>query len=146
MRLDLSSGQPLRIQRNDRVVETLDPASVFGHDLRRERALPVPGHINAHLTHIGPHRFRRRSIPLVRPELPDPITFLVAEMLIQLGIQRRFQHRLRQLSQQPVRPDQRHPIRPGLIDQLPRNPHIEIIPDRGRARGRGGHPVLACQP
>ncbi|WP_208272669.1 hypothetical protein [Actinomadura nitritigenes] len=46
-------------------------------------------------------------------------------MLGHLGLQIGLQHRLADPGQQPVRPDQRHPFGPGLLDQLGRELHIQ---------------------
>jgi hypothetical protein len=50
------------------------------------------------------------------------------------------QHGAGDLAEQPSRTDQRHTLRPGLIDQLLRNPHVQ--PRRGLPFG--GPEVLAC--
>lgn len=68
MSLDLTRRQTLRIQRQDRLVETLHPAGVLGHDGRTEGAGPVPGNVDLHRADVSQDRLR--DVPL--RELPDP--------------------------------------------------------------------------
>jgi hypothetical protein len=117
--LDLSRREALGVQRDDRLVESLDPTRVFRHDLRLELPVTVTRHINPHRSHIGVHRFLRPTIPLISRGPPGRIAFPVAPVLIQFGVQRRLQHRFRDLRQQSTRPGQGHALRPSLLDQLP---------------------------
>jgi hypothetical protein len=60
----------------------------------------------------------------------DRVAFLVAEVLRHLRLERALQHGAGDLAEQATRPDQRHTLCPGLVDQLLRDPHVQA---RGRA-------------
>ena len=62
---------------------------------------------------------------MIAPTPPSRIALLIAEMRAHLRLQGGLQHGTGDLVQQPTRPDQRHPLRPSLIDQLLGDPHIQ---------------------
>ena len=114
VRADLAGGQALGIQRQHHLIHPDQPPLTLPHDLRLERAIPVPRHLDADLA-TAP-----RSAPSwagCRCARSRPIAgravLLMAEMLGHLLVQRRLQHRLGQLLQQPVRAGQRQALLPG---------------------------------
>ena len=82
----------------------------LAHDPRLERARPVPGHFDGHLAAgLGQHRLGPGPVPHVPGLVTSRAVLVMTEMLGQLLIQRRLQHHLGQLLQQPLRTGQRHP-------------------------------------
>ncbi|MBO2443863.1 hypothetical protein J4557_40710 [Actinomadura nitritigenes] len=118
VRADLPGGQALGIQRGDRLVEPFDPAGVLGHDLRLEHPRPVPRHLDPHRPDLGRHRLSRGAVAVVAGRDGRAFAPLIAQMIGHLGFQRGLQHGLGDPGRQPVRPDQRHPLGPGLRGQL----------------------------
>ena len=45
--------QPTGIQRDDGVIEAVEPSLTFPDDLRLELTIPIPGHFDRDLTAIG---------------------------------------------------------------------------------------------
>jgi hypothetical protein len=58
VRGDLARRQPLRRERDHQLFDACQPALPLLHDLRLERAVPVPGHGDVHLADLGQHRLR----------------------------------------------------------------------------------------
>jgi len=54
-----------RVQRDDRVVEPLQPGLPLPHDLRLEGAVAVPRHRQVHRPDIGQHRLAAAAVPAV---------------------------------------------------------------------------------
>ena len=75
-----------------------------------------------------------RSVTVGMPNLrtfPDPpraVTLLTAQMLVQFGVQCRFQNSFRDLPQQTARPRQGHTRIPRCLQQLPRDTDIQVTP------------------
>ncbi|GAB2960505.1 hypothetical protein GCM10017788_59980 [Amycolatopsis acidiphila] len=67
-------------------------------------------------------------------------------MLVQFGVERRLQHRLRQLPQHTIRPDQRHPVRAGLVDELTRDADVKTALNASCLRCRVGLPRVWLTP
>jgi hypothetical protein len=79
----------------------------------------------------------RRPLRELLPSRPLDLILLVPQVLVHLGLERRFEHRRRQLVEQPIRAHQLHPVRLGLRQELIRQ--FPLI-DRNR-RGHGIHRV-----
>jgi hypothetical protein len=120
VRGDLPGGQALGIQRQDDLVDPGQPPLPLLHDLRLERPGPVPRHVDLHLAgRLGQHRLRSRAVPHVPRLGPGQAVLLMPQVLGDLLIQRRLQHRFGQLLQQPVRAGQGQALLPGPAHQLP---------------------------
>ncbi|GAB3973488.1 hypothetical protein GCM10027615_36920 [Plantactinospora veratri] len=82
---DLPGRQPFGIQRQDRLVEPVQPAGVLGHDPRVERPCPVPRDLDPHRPDLGLHRLRTMTVTDVGP----PARLLVDTGLVEVHIQLR---------------------------------------------------------
>ena len=71
------------MQRQDRLVEPVQPADVLRHDPRGERTRPVPRNLNPHRPDLGLHRLRPVPVANVGP----PAGRLVDADLLKVGIQ-----------------------------------------------------------
>jgi len=112
MRRDLSGGQPTGIQRQDDLVDLGESSLSFTDDDGFEGAFPVAGHLQRDLTTgVGQHRLGPRSVADVGrvPGTGCPVLFM-PQVLSHLLVQRRLQHRLGELLEQPVRPGQGQPL------------------------------------
>ena len=88
MRGDLPGRQSFRIQRQDRLVEPLQAASMLGHDPRRERPHPGPRNLNPHRPDLNLHRLRTVTNTNVDPPASRLVDAHLVKMSIQLGIER----------------------------------------------------------
>jgi hypothetical protein len=90
--------------------------------LRLERAVSVAGHRNLDRPHLGEHRLAARAIAGVLSVAAGRIMLSVAEVIIELALQRGLQHGLGQSRQQPAFSSQLKTLgtRPigQLLDQL----------------------------
>jgi hypothetical protein len=109
MRRDLTRRQPLRIQRQNDLIHPGQPPLPLLHDLRLERPRPVPRHIDLHVTAaVRQHLFGTgpvADVPAARA-LAGRVVLLITQVLGDLLVQRRLDHGLGQLLQQPVRAGQ----------------------------------------
>ena len=88
-------------------------------DHRRERALPIPGDLDLHgARRVGQHRLGRLAIAGVAPVAALDRVTVVAQVLAHLLLERGLDDQLGHRLQQPARPRERHPRRPGLMNQL----------------------------
>jgi hypothetical protein len=53
---DLTRVQPARGQRQHQLVDTVQPALPLTHDLRLERTVPIPGHLDLDRADLRQHR------------------------------------------------------------------------------------------
>jgi len=120
VRADLPGGQALGIQRQHHLIDTRKPPLALADDLRLKRAIPVPWNLDGHLARrLGQHRLGPGAIAHVpRRRLA---VLVMAQVLGQLLVQRRLQHRLGQLLEQPIRAGQRQALLPGPPHQLLRH-------------------------
>ena len=126
---DLPVGEPLGRQRTHQRIDTDQAPATLRHDLRLERRVAIPGHLELHRPHLGDHRLGACAVARVARQVTGRVVRLVAEMLGQLGLQRRLQHRLGQPGQQPAGPHQAHPLGVSPGHQLGRQ-----LLQRARAR------------
>jgi hypothetical protein len=119
VRADLPGGQALGIQRQHDLIDPGQPPLPLLDDLRLERAMPVARHLDRYLpAGLGQHRLGPGPVPHVPRLVTGRAVLVMTEMPGHLLIQRRLQHRLGQLLQQPVRASQRHALLPGPGHQL----------------------------
>jgi hypothetical protein len=109
--------RPLAYSDKIAVTGPADPRVLRDHQ-RLEAAGPVPRHRDPHRPGIGVHRLRRMPVPHVRRPAPGRVALVIAQVIGQLGLQRRLQHHLRDRGQQPAGPGQLDPFRAGPADQL----------------------------
>lgn len=83
MRGVLPGGQAFGIQRQDRLVEPVQPADVLQDDPRGERTRPVPRDLDPYRPDLGPHRLR----PVPMANVAPPAGRLVDADLVEVGIQ-----------------------------------------------------------
>ena len=116
MRRDLSRSQPLRIKRQDDLVNIGEPALPLLHDLRLESPSPVAGNIDADFTYrIGDNRLGAGAVAHIRGLAPRvSLVLLIPQVLGDLLVQCRFQHILGEQLQQPIRAGQLQAPPPGL--------------------------------
>jgi hypothetical protein len=121
VRRDLPGRQPAGIQREHDLVDLTQPALSLLHDDRFEGALAVPGDLELDLPgRMGQYRLRPGPVPHVgRVPVSDRTVLLMAQVLGHLLVQRRLQHVLGELLEQPIRPGQRQPLLLREPDQLP---------------------------
>jgi hypothetical protein len=111
MRRDTPGGHPLRVERQHDLVHIREPALPFLDNLRLERALPIPRHVDLDLTDsIRDHGLRPSAVPHVR-RLPANLrlVLLVAQVPGHLLVQRGFQHIPGKQLQQTIRAGQGQP-------------------------------------
>ena len=119
VRADLAGGQALGIQRQHHLIHTRQPPLPLPDDLRLEGPVPVPRDLDTDLAGgLGQHRLGPGAIAHVPGLIASQAVLVMTEMLGQLLVQRRFQHRLGQLLQQPIRASQRQALLPGPGHQL----------------------------
>ena len=80
------------------------PPLPLADDLRFERSVPIPRHIDLHRADVGDHRLRPRAIARVPAIAPSRIVLVVPEVVCDLAFQGRLQDPLGQLLQQPPSP------------------------------------------
>src|SRR5262249_20095206 len=103
MGLYLTRGQPTGIQCQDFLIEAVEPPLAFGHQLGRETAVPVAGHLNVALCRLGLGRLLALTITAVARTTPIACVRLIAEMRGQLGLQRALNEPFGQLPEQAMR-------------------------------------------
>jgi hypothetical protein len=113
MRRDIPARHPLRIQRQHDLIHLSEPTLPLLHDLRFERTLPVPRHVNVDFAGgvgVGDHRFRAGPVAHVRRlTIRVGLVLLMPEVLGHLLVERGLEHGLGEQLQQAVRAGQRHP-------------------------------------
>ena len=122
MRGDLAGGQALGIQRQHHLIDPRQPPLPLADDLRLERAIAVPRHPDRHLAAaLGQHRLSPGAVTHIPGLAGRRAVLVMAQVLGQLLVQRRLQHRLGQLLEQPIRAGQRQAPLPGPGHQLLRH-------------------------
>jgi hypothetical protein len=120
VRADIACGHPARIQRDDLLVEPLQPGLPLAHNLRLETAGPIPRHRQVHRPDVGQQRFRCAAIAAVPGPPSGGIVFFIAEVPGHLLSQSALQHGLGDLRQQAIRAEQLHALGLRLAQQLVR--------------------------
>jgi hypothetical protein len=111
VRADLPGGQALGIERQHDLVHLGQSSLPFAHDLRLERAGPIPRHVDLDWAGVlGQHRFRPGAVADIARSGTSRIVLLIAQVLGHLLAQRGLEHRLGQLLEQPVRTSQRQTL------------------------------------
>gem|GEM_PF-3764028 len=104
VRCDLTGGQPTGSQREDDLVDPVQPTLPFAHDLGLKRPLTIPRHVDLHGTDLGEHRPGPR--PVTGVATIACLVLLIAEVLGHLDLESGLQHRLRQSRKQSSWADQ----------------------------------------
>jgi len=153
VRADLARGQALGIQRQHDLIDPGQPPLPFPGDLRPGRAMPVAGHLDRYLpAGLGQHCLGPGPVPHVPRIITGRAVLVMTEMLGHLLIQRRLQHRLGQLLQQPIRAGQRHALLPGpghqLLGQLLLRSRLRLVllPRCHSIQCRGHHGTFPARP
>lgn len=84
---DFPGRQPLRVQRQDRLVEPIETAGVLRNDPRRERPGPVPRNLDAHRSDLGLDGLGSVTVADVRPPTGRLIDTGLVEVSTELGVQ-----------------------------------------------------------
>jgi hypothetical protein len=74
---------------------------------------------------LGLHRLRRAAVAVIPAATTALVALLIAEVLCHLRLEGGLQHGARDLAEQPTRPDQRHALSSGLVDQLLGDPYLQ---------------------
>jgi hypothetical protein len=117
VRGDLPGREALRSQREDQLVDTVQAALALADDLGLEGPVPVTGHVELDRADLGHHRLRSLPVARIRGRSAGGVVFRVAEVLIQLALERGLQHPLGQPAQQTAGPGQGDPVGLGLVNQ-----------------------------
>ena len=115
---DFPGRQPPRRERQHDLINPSQPALAFLHDLRGERCVGIPRHVDLDRADLGQHRLRPNPVAGVAAVPADRIVLVIAEMHRHLFLERGLQHPFGQLVQQSVRADQLHPLFLGLRQEL----------------------------
>jgi hypothetical protein len=86
-------------------------------DLGLESPVPVTGHVGLDRGHLGHHRLRSLPVPRIRRRSASGVQLRVAEVLIELALERGLQHPLGLANEQTAGPSQRDPLGLGLVHQ-----------------------------
>jgi hypothetical protein len=121
MRSDVAHGHPSRVERDDVVVEALQPPLMLAHQLRLKRPHPVARPLDPHLAVLATKRLRARPVASVTDPARRSLPRHRAETIGQLGRQRPLHQSPRQPIEQPVPPGDLLPAArtsEQLVDQL----------------------------
>lgn len=99
---DLAVGQALRGERQDHLVDAGQPALTLLDDLRCERSLAVPRHIDLDRADVRDNRPGPPAVPRVAAVLARGIVPVIAEVVRHLAFEGGLQEPLRQLLEQPA--------------------------------------------
>ena len=94
---DVAGAQPLGIEGQDLIVHLGKAALALAHELRFERAIAVTRRLNRDFAVLAFQAFGGGAVAAVAAAAPGRGMLLTAEMLIQLGVQRRLDGQLDQL-------------------------------------------------
>jgi hypothetical protein len=127
------------------------PALTLARYLRRERPVPVPGHVDPDRTDIGQHRLVPHTIAGVPAVLTRRVALVIAQVIGDLTFQGRPQDPLRELLQQTTIPGQLQTRRTGLPHQLSDQLRVDTVRRlprpvlRHRGSIHGGHRSIGHQ-
>ena len=138
MRLDIARRQAAGIEREDLLVEPLEPTLALADDLRLKRARPIAGRVDPNLAVLGDQRLRRRPVPRVAGAAGRFLVGLIAEVVGQLDLHRPLHQPLGQLGEQTARTGDLL-LGPGaseqLIDHLVGQQRLDLLGELGRGSG-----------
>jgi hypothetical protein len=92
------------VEAEDPLVEAGQPGLALGDQLRLERALAVARSPDVDRPELGLHRLRRRAVADVAGAAGRRLPGRVAQVLAQLGAERRLDHTPGELRHKPARP------------------------------------------
>jgi hypothetical protein len=104
VRLDVPGREPPAVEREDLLVEALEPPLTLAHDLRLARARPIPRRVDPDRAVLGDQRLRRAAIARVAGPARRLLMQLIAAVIGQLDLHRPLHQPLGQLREQPARP------------------------------------------
>src|SRR5262245_4065394 len=87
MPLDLAAGHATRIERDDLVVEAIEPSLALLDELRIKLSIAVTRDLDRDLTLFAFERFARLAVAGIAGVLSFGRVFLVAEMMSHLSVQ-----------------------------------------------------------
>jgi hypothetical protein len=125
MGLDVADRHPARVEADDHVAQTADPALALRHQLRIEGSVAVPRGGQVEVPDLGAQPLIGDPVPGVTGPLPRRVMLLIPQMTGQLRLQTGLQHPLHQLRQEPALPGQLHPALIDPIHQLIQEPLIQ---------------------
>jgi hypothetical protein len=102
MPADVAHAHPPRVERDDLVVEPVEPRLALGNQARLEAALPVARHRDLQQALLDPQRLAAHAVAPVRLHGRRLLPVLVAEMLGQLGPEHALHQRRLQVPHQPA--------------------------------------------
>jgi hypothetical protein len=135
VRRDLAVGEPPGRQRDHQIIHAGQAPLPLGHELRLERGLPIPRHLDLHRAGLGQHRLGPLAVAGVLTVAADRVVLAIAEMVIHLALQSGLDDHLRQPAQQPAFARQLQPLGPSPLGQLPNQLLIHAIPPVGHSPG-----------
>jgi hypothetical protein len=117
VRFDIPPREPTGIEREDLLVEPLEPTLTLPDDLRLEAAIAVPRRVDLHRPVLSDQRLRRGPVASVARAAGRLWVRLIPEVVGELDLHRALHQPLRQLRKQPARPDDLL-LAPGAGEQL----------------------------
>ena len=124
--------QSLGRQRDHQIIEPGQPPLALLDQLRLEAALAVARHLEGYRTCLRQDGFAALAVPGIAAVTAGRIVLAVAEVIVELAVERRFDHHLRQLRQQPTLTGEPQSLGSGAFGQLPH----QLIAGHGRLRLR----------
>jgi hypothetical protein len=109
VRRDLPSREPTRAQRQHHAVDSFETTLPFADRGRRERPVPVAGHVDRDRPDLGDHGLRPCPVAAVATIPAHRVVLRVAEMLVHLDLEARLEHQFRDVAEQAPRTDQVDP-------------------------------------
>jgi hypothetical protein len=126
VRGDLAVGEPCGGQRDHQVIHAGQAPLPLGHELRLERGLPIPRHLDLHRAGLGQHRLGPLAVAGVLTVAADRVVLAIAEMVIHLALQSGLDDHLGQPAQQPAFARQLQPLSPSPLAQLANQLLIQV--------------------
>jgi hypothetical protein len=105
VRFDIPRREPAGIEREDLLVEPLEPPLTLTNDLRLEAAVAVSRGVDLDWPVLGDQRLRCRTVAGVSRAAGRLQVRLETEVVGELDLHRALNQPLRQLRKQPARPD-----------------------------------------
>jgi hypothetical protein len=127
VRFDIPGGQPAAVEREDLLVEPLEPPLTLADDLRVKHPVAVTRSVDRHRPVLGHQCLRCAPVTSVARAARRPEVRLIPQVLSELDLHRALHQPLRQLRKQPARPDDLL-LAAGAGEQLVDHPIQEKLP------------------